>query len=265
MIENKQTQNFLHADDFGMNDSISKTILDSIQQGSLNSVSVMMGNSNKYFNDLKKSGVKIKLHLNITSNPKIYNSKNSELMKNLDFFNVLFLNKNVRSSIHDEINFQVNDFVDYFEREEIAIDGHHHIQTIPWIYNYLVNLEDFNIKEIRVSKEKIFLDNIQNLFNKRFYRNLAAVLLLNFISKGINEVTKETPEFYGLLYSGIHNVSTIEKRINKKNNIEISLHPGLIGKEDRATMHWRDFEYYFTEYRKIDYLIANSEELKRFI
>ena len=31
MTENKQTQNFLHADDFGMNDSISKTILDSIK------------------------------------------------------------------------------------------------------------------------------------------------------------------------------------------------------------------------------------------
>ena len=41
---------FIHADDFGMSHSVSKTILDCIQNGSINSVSVMMVQDRKYFN-----------------------------------------------------------------------------------------------------------------------------------------------------------------------------------------------------------------------
>ena len=90
---------------------------------------------------------------------------------------------------------------------------------------------------------------------------------MKFISQGLNNEYKFTPEFYGLLYSGIHNESTIRKVINKniKNSIELTLHPGLISEDDQTNMHWRDFDYYFTKYRKEDYKIAKSELFKDLI
>ena len=258
---------FIHADDFGMSHSVSKTILDCIQNGSINSVSVMMVQDRKYFNELKQSGVKIKLHLNLTSYPTYYFKESEKLPKDLNFFKLLFLNNKHKETVLKEIKAQIDDFSNFFQFDAIAIDGHHHIQTIPWIYNHFHELNDKNITEVRVSREKIFIDNIKSLINPRFYRNLTATLLLKFISQGLNNEYKFTPEFYGLLYSGIHDESTIRKVINKniKNSIELTLHPGLISEDDQTNMHWRDFDYYFTKYRKEDYKIAKSELFKDLI
>ena len=90
---------------------------------------------------------------------------------------------------------------------------------------------------------------------------------MKFISQGLNNEYKFTPEFYGLSYSGIHDESTIRKVINKniKNSIELTLHPGLISEDDQTNMHWRDFDYYFTKYRKEDYKIAKSQLFKDLI
>lgn len=259
-------KNFIHADDFGMNDSISKSILDCIQNGSVNSVSVMVGGSNKYFNDLLKSGVKIKLHLNLTSNPKIYNSKNQELIRNLDFFKLLFLKKKYQQIVLDELKSQMKNYCEIFDIDTIAVDGHHHIQCIPWIYQSLPTFEEFNLSEVRISNEKIFIDKYSDFLNPRFYRNMLAVLILKQICSGINTKYQNTPNFYGLLYSGIHDISTIEKFIISQSSQvnEISFHPGMIKNQDIDTMHPKDFNYYNNNYRKVDYDLVFSEELKKF-
>tara|TARA_B100000035_G_scaffold39302_1_gene29634 strand:+ start:28335 stop:29138 length:804 start_codon:yes stop_codon:yes gene_type:complete len=263
-MNNLKNNYFLHADDFGMNDAVSKSILNCIDNGSVNSVSVMFGGSDKYFNQIKNSKIKIKLHLNLTSNPKVYLEQNKQLFTNLSFFNLMFLKKENRSEVFKEIDLQIKEFQNIFQLDYLAIDGHHHIQAIPWINEYLSKQTNFKINELRVPKENIFLDKLSTLYNSRFYRNLFAVVLLRYLAYS-NKSRIESPEFYGLLYSGIHNESTFFKalkRIDNK-NIEFSLHPGLIEKKDKENMHWRDFEYYFNNYRKVDFEIAKSNILEK--
>jgi predicted glycoside hydrolase/deacetylase ChbG (UPF0249 family) len=257
--------NFIHADDFGMNDSISKSILDCIQTGSINSVSVMLGGSTKYYQDLIKTGIKIKLHLNLTSNPKIYNSSNKNLMDELTFFKLLYMKKQFREQILGEIRLQIKDFSEFFESERIALDGHHHIQIIPWIYESFSTFEEFDISEVRISKEKIFIDKYSVLLNPRFYRNLTAVLLLKKVCSSIENKYENTPNFYGLLYSGLHSISTIEKfkTIQHDQLSEISFHPGLIEDNDILNMHPKDFNYYSNDYRKTDNKLVSSKELRK--
>ena len=110
----------------------------------------------KYFHELKLSGVKRKLHLNLTSYPTYYFKDSEKLPKDLDFFKLLFLNNKHKETVLKEIKAQIDDFSNFFQFDEIAIDGHHHIQTIPWIYNHFHELNDKNITEVRVSREKFY-------------------------------------------------------------------------------------------------------------
>jgi len=263
-MNNLKNNYFLHADDFGMNDAVSKSILDCIDSGSVNSVSVMFGGSDRYFREIKNFNIKIKLHLNLTSNPKVFSEPNKQFLTNLSFFDLMFLKKERRPAVFKEIDLQINEFQNIFQLDYLAIDGHHHIQAIPWINEYLIMQKNFNINELRVPKENIFLDKFSTLYNFRFYRNLFAVLLLKYLTYNLKS-SIPSPEFYGLLYSGIHDESTIFKALKRVGNkkIEFSLHPGLIEKKDEENMHWRDFEYYFNNYRKVDFEIAKSDILDK--
>ena len=113
-MNNLKNNYFLHADDFGMNDAVSKSILNCIDNGSVNSVSVMFGGSDKYFKELKNLNIKIKLHLNLTSNPKVFLEPNKQFLTNLSFFDLMFLKKERRSAVYKEIYLQIMSFRTYF-------------------------------------------------------------------------------------------------------------------------------------------------------
>ena len=62
------------------------------------------------------------------------------------------------------------------------IDGHEHIQMIPWINNYLHSKKRiYKIKEIRNSNELIMIPNMKDLINIRYYRNLLACLTIKIL------------------------------------------------------------------------------------
>ena len=113
-MNNLKNNYFIHADDFGMNDAVSKSILNCIDNGSVNSVSVMFGGSEKYFKEIKNLNIKIKLHLNLTSNPKVFLEPNKQFLTNLSFFDLLFLKKKEDQQYLRKLTYRFMSFRIYF-------------------------------------------------------------------------------------------------------------------------------------------------------
>ncbi len=67
------------------------------------------------------------------------------------------------------------------EGSEIYIDSHQHFHMLPFIFRLIVELKDeFNVKYIRLPRERFFLDvNKDSIFNY-LGSNLIKHFLLNF-------------------------------------------------------------------------------------
>ena len=158
---------FIHADDFGYSENISKDILSCIDGGIINSVSVMVYGKQKYYEKIKKSNLKnISLHLNLTSLNLNEEHKNNEILNNLSFTKLFFDKKKLKKVCEEEIEKQILIFKDIFGCEEINVDGHHHIQIIPWIYDFLTNKE--LIIRLRIPNEKLNFSQLKNFLILHF-------------------------------------------------------------------------------------------------
>ena len=158
----------------------------------------------------KLKGVSIRLHLNLTEFPK------SENNKNLSFLKLIFLNNIQKKKAIKEI--KSLKFIKVYKPKELKIDGHEHIHMIPWISEYLLKQKIFNIKELRNANEKLMLPRLIDLINfnyLRFYLHYLKKFFLFLKKPDLN-----SPQFAGLLYSGMQNKHTIKKSLNffKYNN-----------------------------------------------
>ena len=139
--------------------------------------------------------------MNLTSLNLNEEHKNNKILNNLSFTKLFFANKKLKELCKAEIEKQILIFKDIFGCEEINVDGHHHIQIIPWIYDFLTNKE--LIIRLRIPNEKIKFFSIKKFFNITFWRNLLAVIILKIITIGKSKY--QAKNFAGLLYSGIYN------------------------------------------------------------
>ena len=227
---------YINADDFGRSEIISKNILKTIDLGMINSVSIMVNHNKKIYETLKSRKVKKKLHINLTDfSPNHKFEKNELILKKLTFFKLMFLKKKQREVVFNEIERQINLYVDYFKVSEIIVDGHQHIHVIPWIYNYLIRYENIKIVEIRLPKEKFFIGDIKTFFKLKFYRNLIAYLLLNIII---------TSSFLNLKFQ------------RKYPSFEIAFHPGYTTEDEQNEFYDLFFKYYSSKERKEEFSLA---------
>ena len=91
-----------HADDFGRSELISQNILKCINYRNISSVSVLVGFDEKYFDDIIKKKVNIKLHINLTET-----YKNFLINRSYTFFELLFLQLHPNFSQHKKDNQQI--------------------------------------------------------------------------------------------------------------------------------------------------------------
>ncbi len=266
MINNKI---LFHADDFGRSSEISKNILKCLEFGSLNSVSVMVNHDQDSLYKLKElKDINIRLHLNLTEIPK-KDGLNYKFLSNLNFFKLLFLNMRNKKIIFDEIDDQINKFIEIFQPQNLKIDGHEHVHLIPWIYNHISkNIDNYNISEIRNSNEELMLPRLKDIFNIRYLRNVLACMLIKFFSLINNRLKIYSPKFSGLLYSGIQDEQTLKKSIEyfKKKNIkifEILIHPGFTTDKEEKNFKKEHFGFYSSQKRKIEYDLCFSENIKK--
>ena len=250
-------------DDFGRSTNVSKKIIKCIKFGYINSVSVMMGfTSQSVHRKLLKTKIKTKLHINLTENSQSYFKKKIKL-KNLSFLKILFANKSMKDTLKKSIDLQIRSYQKIYSSKKIGIDGHEHVHIIPWVHNYITSIRGISIKEIRYPNEKINIYGFENLFKKKFYRNLIALLVVNFLIIFLKK-KKKSPAFFGLLYSGIYNEKILIKnfqRINRKKENEILIHGGYTDNSERALFEKKFFKLYSSQSIKDQYKLA----FKKFI
>ena len=245
-------------DDFGRSDNISKKILKCVKFGYINSVSVMMGFINEsYHKKLLKTKTKTKLHINLTENSQNY-LKTIVKLKNLNFLNLLFANKSLKKILKKRIDLQIKNYIKIYGNKKLSIDGHQHVHIIPWIHNYIINIKNISIKEIRYPDEKINIYGYENFFKIQFYRNLLALFVVKFLLIFLKK-KKKSPIFFGLLYSGMYNEKILKKNfkhINKTKETEILIHGGYTDSSERKLFQENFFNYYSNKSSKIQYKLA---------
>ena len=258
-MEKKQT--YINADDFGITKKNTDEILNLIKEGNINSVSVMINQYDFKANELLSLNAKIKLHLNLTTSFTPGSKKDIKNLINSSFIKLLFtLDKNKKSEIFKEIDYQVEAFKNKMNIKSISLDSHHHVHMIPWIYNYLI-LSKHNIVEIRNSLESFNSFQLKHLVLLKVLRNIIALVVLNFLKIFHNKNKNvELINFCGLIYSGIIDKEKFlfqYRYLNKKNNLsEIALHPGKIGNNETAYFNLRDKKELNSKKRDTEYRVG---------
>ncbi len=252
----------IHADDFGRSKLISQNILKCIKCKNINSVSVLVGFDDIYFDDIIKKKVNIKLHINLT---EAY--KNFLLNRSYTFFELLFLQLHPNFSHHkkiiiNQIEAQIQYFKKKFKIRNIKIDSHEHIHVIPWINKILINLKKkHKIIEIRNPSEKYYFVGIKYFINFTYLTNLIKLSLIKFLNF-FNNIDKNN-NFTGLNYTGIQNIETIKKGINQyensDGNIEVLIHPGYTNIQEKKKFYKKYFKYYSSLERLKEFEIVSSK------
>jgi len=262
---------YFHADDYGRSSQISKNILSCLRFGSLNSVSIIINKNLKHHNKLKKlKKIKKKLHINLTDRPYLKN-KNKKLFQKLSFLKLLLMNDQDKKKIFEEIDYQIVQFIKIYKPKNLMIDGHEHIQMIPWIFNYLYKKKKFyKIYEIRNSNESIIIPRLNDLINLKYYRNLLAFFVVKFLFYINKRKNLNSPTFTGLIYSGIQDYKTLKRTSifykNKKfNKLEILIHPGYCDHKEKLQFDKSYFNFYNSNSRKVEYNLCFSKEINKLL
>ncbi len=261
---------FFHADDFGRTTAISKNILRCIEFGNINSVSVIINKNDNLHKKLKKlKRIKKKLHLNLTDSTELSDSKNRKLFNKINFFSLFFLNESEKTKIKSEIVFQIENYIKLYKPKNLKIDGHQHVHMIPWIFKFLLKIKKkYKIDEIRISNESFQIPELIDFINVKYYRNIIAMMLLKFLSYLINKKRTNSPEFSGIIYSGIQNKKTIIKTIRFLKNkalkdFEILVHPGFTNSKEKKKFKKEFYAYYNSTNRMIEYNLCFSKKIKK--
>lgn len=112
------------------------------------------------------------------------------------------------------------------------------------------------------------IPRLKDIFNITYLRNFLACIIIKFFSILNNKLKISSPQFSGLLYSGIQDEQTLEKTINyfkKKNikNFEILIHPGFARREEEENFKKKYFVFYISQKRRIEYDLCFSEKIKK--
>ena len=260
---------YFHADDFGRSKLISKNIYKSIKLGIINSVSIMVGFNENYFDKIKKDRyLNIRLHLNLTE----YYEKTS-LNENYNFLKLLILRLSPnylkhKKKIKKEIEYQITYFKNKFSIKSIQIDSHEHIHVIPWINDIILDLKKkHNIVELRDPIEKYYFVKLKDIIKVNYLMNFIKFSLIKFLSIFHNKNKKALikKNFTGLLYTGFQSLNSVTRGINlnSKNNkaLEVLIHPGYTDYSEIKLFKKKYFNYYSSTKRVSEYKLASSKEI----
>jgi|TARA_B110000444_G_C18827996_1_gene591454 predicted glycoside hydrolase/deacetylase ChbG (UPF0249 family) len=264
---------FFHADDFGRSKIISKNIYKCIKLGIINSISIMIGFNENYFDKIKKDkNLNIRLHLNLTE----YYTK-SFLNENYSFLRLLLLRISPnylthKKKIKKEIENQITYFKNKFRVKNIQIDSHEHIHVIPWINDIIISLKKkHNIVELRDPIEKYYFVTFKDIININYLMNMIKFSLIKFLSifHNKNKKTLIKKNFTGLLYTGFQNFNSITKgiRLNliKNKSLEVLIHPGYTNYSEIKLFKQRYFGYYSSKKRIDEFKLASSKKIVNFL
>lgn len=219
----------INADDFGKNNQVNKAIIYCLKNAICTHTTLMinMPSTMKAVKLAKKEN-KIKqvgLHLNLTEgmplteNIKKYKkfcnlsgSFNAQFHKNV--YSKFFLSNQEKKAVVEEIETQIELFLEITGLKEIRLDSHHHVHTNYSIFILLESLVDkYNIVYIRKSR---------NLFQKiNFYKKVYKKIY----NKKIENISKEKVDAFGSI-KDILEVKNYESLRYK--SFELMIHPEIL-------------------------------------
>ena len=260
----------IHADDYALTMNTSRRILEGVNAGKLNGISVL-ANMESYDKALelwkkelkKERNPKISVHLNFMEGHCLASKNDVELLVDkrgyfrLSWMDLVKYNynplryKEVKKQLKTEIKEQLHKVImDYglMDAGKIRVDSHQHTHMIPIVMRALLEvLEEDNISTeyIRISKEVIwpYVKQVKFYFTYRVI-NLVKVAILNFFAFEDEKLLKKRniPSMIlsGVFMSGHMDLERIaailpdlRKSVNKRGVLlEILFHPGKALKEE---------------------------------
>jgi len=283
-------QIFIHADDYGNTKNISEVICKCIDEGALNSVSIIVNSDALDYSLqlIKDKNIRKVIHLNITEGKQLSKQSFQYLTDNKGyffrswqrlFFEYYFLwNKDKRKAIKKEIKKEFKNQIMLYCQKLNTKDTHQHFHTIPFITDILIELKnemDINILNIRVPKSD-FVIAISSFDDLAKYLGIPVFvfLLLNHLSNKMikkfqKENIKHNDKFVNTLFCGDMKLKTIKKGLKKEknsNNIEILFHPGYISEDEVKEFEENQFKkWYLHKNRKKEKNLLLSKELQMFV
>tara|TARA_B100000787_G_scaffold168213_1_gene156540 strand:- start:2330 stop:3208 length:879 start_codon:yes stop_codon:yes gene_type:complete len=247
---------YIHADDYGLTKGISKSLDQLIDDGKINSISIIVNGYEDFEYTLDKE-IRIASHINIFENKPVSDKKSlSNIVNDKGYFRESFIfylfiyyfsfgkkRQLIKSQIYKETESQLNKLIFILDGSHKinSIDSHNHIHMIPFIFDIFIEIcLKHDIKNIRTTHEFFDLSfPKKNLFKFNFYVGIIKHILLNlFTYINLRKVKKNNLStnkyFIGVLFSGrmskkliLSSIKKIQKKLEKNDYIETVLHPGI--------------------------------------
>lgn len=263
--QNKQTNLIVNADDFNISSHRNKAILKLVDKHIIKSISALITTEifpNKEEIDILLSkNVSIGLHLNLTEGKPISSHEFISLTDEKGYFHGKFnffqkVEEDFikKEEIKLEIISQIKSFQKKFGFLPSHIDGHQHIQSIPFLAIILSEImNSFCIYKTRIPIEYDYYYQTNNVNSVSYNKNnfYDKVIKMSLTSKDIytNNGISFPKYFLGISFMGIKFneeliVLLIDKIIKEDNNdnifIELMCHPGF--KPDDLKNQWDEFD-----------------------
>ena len=251
-----------HADDYGISPRQSLKIISCIENGIINSVSVVANSRfhtecSQLLNTLTKE-IKVGIHLNLLEGYSIAPKEELPLIVNeagvmkRTFFSLLlhsFLPGRTESKkqIKRELMAQINQFVNDYGVDIVNIDSHNHFHMIPIVCEALLeglSESEYNIGTIRIPWEPLKpyfkMKRIGILSPINLVKNYVLRMLI-LINKGsLKEYKKKRALFCGIMFTG---EMTLERTLQlidpfyqesgkRAAKVEVLFHPGGLETEE---------------------------------
>lgn len=208
----------VNADDFGLRSSVNKAILYCFEQEYINSTSLM---TNVFFFDeavdmlhSNKAIHNIGVHVNLSEGKPVSNFNQATYLDdngNWDNSKInrkySFLNKEVKEAFSKEIHAQIGKAI-ASKVPVLHLDSHYHTHTLPCFYKLFLEAAKFYKLKLRLAQTYK-----ENSYIKFYYRQY------------INGVFKANHINYADLFENINRFLNNINLINKKQVIEIMVHP----------------------------------------
>lgn len=283
----------VHADDYGLTMNTSKAILEGVNAGKLDSISIVPNMENYqaavelWKKELKVSPEpKISVHLNFMEGHCLATKEKVNLLVDdkgyfkISWIDLVKYNYNpskyniVKNQLKAEIREQLHRVMaDYnlVKGKKLRVDSHQHTHMIPIVMKALLEvIEEDNVptEYIRVSKEAVLPYLKQGKYYSTYRPiNLVKVAILNFFSMEDERLLKlrNIPSMIlsGVFMSGhmdLERVTAVlpdlKKRAEKKKvTLEVLFHPGSALKEEvgEEFVSEEAKEFYFSKGREIEY------------
>lgn len=267
------------ADDYGLNEASSRRIIECIEKGGLNKVSVFPNFEQVSLEEiLKNKKILISLHLNLVEGKCMANPEEIDLIADKNgnlkhtfggLFKLWLLNgKKFEAQIYKEIKAQVLYFKSILPPDvPFCIDSHQHTHMIPSVFKVLIKVlsdEKIEVKYLRIPTEPILPFILApSLYFTYSAVNIIKQWLLKFLwlinKRNLSDIP--TALFFGILFSGKMDEKRVKKilpkykKLAEKNSrdIEVLFHPGYLEESEIDFKNITFEKFYLSENRKTEF------------